>query len=72
MGKVDFHTMSLIDHILTNSEEKVKNYGVISIGISEHDFICCTRKTKTIKTGKHKIISIRSYRKYSKESLVQR
>ena len=63
--------MSLIDHILTNSEEKVRNYGVISIGTSEHDFIYCTRKTKTIKTGKHNTISVRSYRKYPKESPLQ-
>ena len=66
------HTVSLIDHILTNSKEKVRNYGVISIGISDHDFIYCTRKTKTVKTGKHNTISIRSYRKYSKESLLER
>ena len=66
------HTVSLIDHILTNSKEKVRNYGVISNGISDHDFIYCTRKTKTVKTGKHNTISIRSYRKYSKESLLER
>ena len=43
-----------------------------SNGISDHDFIYCTRKTKTVKTGKHNTISIRSYRKYSKESLLER
>ena len=65
-------TVSVIDHILTNSKEKVSNYGVISIGISDHDFIYCTRKTKTVKTWKHNTISVRSYRKYSKESHVGR
>ena len=44
------HTVSLIDHILTNLKEKVKDYGVISNGILDHDFIYCTRKTKTVKT----------------------
>ena len=29
------------------------------------------RKTKTVKTGKHNTISIRSYRKYFKESLLE-
>ena len=54
-------TVSLIDHILTNSKEKISNYGVISNEISDHEFIYCTRKTKTVKTGKHYTISIRSY-----------
>ena len=58
--------------MITNSKEKVRNYGVISNGISDHDFIYCTRKTKTVKTGKHNTISIRYYRKYSKESLLER
>ena len=65
-------TVSLIDHNLTNSREKVRDYGVIYSGISDHDFIHCTRKTKTVKTGKHSTIPIRSYRKYSKESLLER
>ena len=64
--------MSLIDHILTNSKEKVRNYSVTSSGISDHDLIYCTRKTNTVKTGKHNTISIRSYRKYSKELLLER
>ena len=62
-------TVSVVDHILTNSKEKVKHYGVISSGKSDHDFTYCTRKAKTLKTVKHNAISIRSYRKYSKESL---
>ena len=64
--------MALVDHILTNSKEKVKNYGIISIGKSDQAIIYCNRKTKTVKTGKHNIISIRSYRKYSKDSLQER
>ena len=61
--KSTLHSVSLTDHFLTNSKEKVRDYGVISGGISDHDFIYCTRKTKTIKTGKHNTISIRSCRK---------
>ena len=64
-------TVSLIDHVLTNSKEKVRNYGVISNGILDHNFFYCTRKTKTVKTGKHNTISIRSHKKYSKESLLE-
>ena len=64
--------MSLIDHILTNSKEKVRNYGVTSSGISDDEFIYCTWKTKTVKTGNHTTISITYYRKYSKELLQER
>ena len=61
-----------IDHILTNSKEKISNYGVISSEISDREFIYCTRKTKTVKTRKRHTIPIRSYRKYSKKSLPER
>ena len=64
-------TVSLIDHVLTNSKEKVRNYGIISNEILDHNFFYCTRKTKTVKTGKHNTISIRSHKKYSKESLLE-
>ena len=40
---------TLFDHILTNSSEKVSQKGVIDVGISNHQFIYCTRKTKRIK-----------------------
>ena len=49
-------TVSLIDHILPNSKEKVRNYGVISCRISDHDSVYCTMKTKTVKPAKHNII----------------
>ena len=64
--------VSLVNHILTTSKEKVSNNGVTSNGISDHDLIYCTRETKTVKAGKYSTSSIRSYRKYSKESLLER
>ena len=66
------YTVSLIAHILTNSKENVRNYGVISNAISDHDLFYCTRKTETVNTRKHNIKSIRSYRKYYKKSLQER
>ena len=70
--KSTLHTVCLIDYILSNSKGKVRNYGIICSGISDHDIIHCTRKTKTVKTGKYKNISIRSYRNSSKPSLLER
>ena len=33
-------TKSLLDHILTNSSEKVSQKGVLDVGISDHQLIC--------------------------------
>ena len=38
-------TKTLIDHILTNSAEKVIQSGAIEMGLSENWLIYCTRKT---------------------------
>ena len=46
------YTVSLIDDILTYPIEKVSHYDIISNGIPDHYFIYCTRKIKTVKTGK--------------------
>ena len=40
---------SLLDHILTNSPQKVSQHGVLGLGLSDHQLIYCTRKTTRIK-----------------------
>ena len=49
--KSTLHIVSLIDHILTNSNEKVSNYRVISDEVSDHEFSYGSRKTKILKQG---------------------
>ena len=39
-------TTTLIDHILTNTNEKITQCGLINIGLSGHVMIFCTRKKK--------------------------
>ena len=51
------HTSTLIDHIITNCEEKVTQSDVWP---SDHQLIFCTRKIKRVKTKNHKQISFRS------------
>ena len=58
---------TLLDHILTNSSEKVSQKGVIDVGISDHQLIYCTRKIKRIKHNMHNQIQVRSLKKYSAE-----
>ena len=54
--RITCHTSTLIDHIITNCEEKV---------------IFCTRKIKRVKTNNHKQISFRSLKNYSMENFEQ-
>ena len=64
-------TSSLLDHILTNSKDKISQSGVIDIGISDHQMIFCTRKISRPKTGENKTIKIRYLKNYSGEKLIQ-
>ena len=57
---------SLLDHILTNSKEKISQSGILDIGISDHQLIFCTRKTLRPKTGEQTFIKIRHLKNYSK------
>ena len=50
-NKVNFlHCVSYLSYF-NYSKKKFSHYGVISNGMSDHDFIYCTRKTKTVKTN---------------------
>ena len=57
-------TSTLLDHILTNANELVSNFGVLDIGLSDHQLVFCTRKKKF----KHKTIKTRSLKKYTAEN----
>ena len=46
--KLTLRIVSLIDHILTNSNEKVSNYSVISDEISDHEFSYDQTETKIL------------------------
>ena len=65
-------TSALLDHILTNSKESVTRHAVISLGLSDHDLVLCTRKTKCFKSTKDNTISVRTYKNYSKKLLEER
>ena len=54
------HTSTLMDHIITNCEEKVTQSGVVNTSLSDHQLTFCFRKIKKVKTNNHKQISSRS------------
>ena len=56
---------SLLDHVLTNSADRVSQFGVVDTGLSDHQLIYCTRKITHTKTNVHKYIKTRSLKNYS-------
>ena len=60
-------TSTLLDHILTNSNDLVSHSGVLDIGLSDHQLDFCTQKKSKI--NKHKTIKTRSFKKYTAEKL---
>ena len=54
------HIKTFIDHILTNSPEKVIQSGVIEMGLSDHKLVYCSRKTSLLKLNEHYEISFMS------------
>ena len=63
--RVTCDSSSIIDHIMTNSTEKVSAFGVIDVGISDHEMIFCTRKLVRNRPGIKKYINARSLKNYS-------
>ena len=51
--RITYSTSILIDHILTNSSEKVVQTGIIEESLSDHQLIFCNRKIKRQKSNTH-------------------
>ena len=69
--RVTCNTSTLIDHILTNSSEKIFQPGVIDSRISDHQLIFCTRKVKRVKFHKHNNVLLRSLKHYTVNLFVE-
>ena len=68
-NRVTCSISTLIDHVLTSAPSRVSQKGVISIGVSDHQLIFCTRKISRIKTGgAHKYLNFRSLKNYIADS----
>ena len=60
---------TLIDHVLSNSSQKVNQCGVFELGISDNNLVYSTRKTPSLKSNKHNDISVRSMKNYTNKKL---
>ena len=69
--RITDQTATLIDHILTNSPDKVSQSGVIDLGLSDHDLIYCTRKTSLPQYYTNNEISVRSMKRYFAEKFLE-
>ena len=65
------NTSTLIDHILTNSTEKVFQSSVIDSDIHDHQLIFCTSKVKRVKFLKHNNGLLRSLKHYTVNSFIE-
>ena len=63
-------TMTLIDHIITNTPEKVSDSGVIHTGISDHSLVFAIKKISVIKKLEN-TIEIRNMKKFDTQKFVE-
>ena len=63
--RITCNTSSLLDHILSNSVEKISNSGVINVSISDHQLIYFTRKILRCKSNTHQKTFVRCFKNYS-------
>ena len=71
LTRVRCNNSSLIDHILTNSTEKIFQSGIIDCGMLDHQLIFCTRKVKRAKFNKHNNVFLRSLKHYTVNVFVE-
>ena len=64
-------TKTLIDHILSNSPEKVIQRGVIEMGLPEFELLYCSRKMSFLKLNKYNELSVKTMKNYSDEIFVE-
>ena len=63
---------TILDHILTNSKDKISQFGVIDVGLSDHQLIYCTRKTVKPKYNTKTRIKYRSLKHYKTETFLEK
>ena len=68
--RVTMATSSLIDHIVTNTPEKISDSGVIHTGISDHSLVFAIRKISVIDTQEN-ILEIRNMKNFNEEKFFE-
>ena len=67
--RITMSTSSLIDHIVSNTPEKISDSGVIHTGISDHSLVFAIRKISVIKKQEH-TVEIRNMKNFNEEKFI--
>ena len=70
--RVTENSLALVDHVLTNSTDRISQSGVVDTGLSDHQLIYCTRKVNRTKFNTQKYIRTRSLKNYSQSSYLEK
>ena len=68
--RVTMATSSFIDHIVTNTPEKISDSGVIHTGISDHSLVFAIRKISVIDKQEN-ILEIRNMKNFNEEKFIE-
>ena len=69
--RITKNSSSLLDHVLTNSADRISQFGIVNIGLSDHQLIYCTRKITRTRLNAHKYVKMRSLKYYSEDLFVK-
>ncbi len=68
--RITMTTSSLIDHIITNTPEKISHSGVIHTGISDHSLVFAIRKIQIIQKKEKNTFEIRNMKNFDEKKFV--
>ena len=70
--RITKNSSSLLDHVLTNSADRISQFGIVNVGLSDHQLIYCTRKITQTRLNAHKYVKMRSLKYYSEDLYVKK
>ena len=70
--RITKNSSSLLDHVLTNSADRISQFGIVNVGLSDHQLIYCARKITRTSLNAHKYVKMRSLKYYSEDLYVKK
>ena len=70
--RITKNSSSLLDHVLTNSADRISQFGIVNVGLSDHQLIYCTTKITRTRLNAHKYVKMRSLKYYSEDLYVKK
>ena len=70
--RITKNSSSLLDHVLTNSADRISQFGIVNVGLSDHQLIYCTRKITRTRLNAHKYVKMRSLKYYCEDLYVKK